>query len=195
MRTLTTAALAAISAGTVSPFYMVSIGFASGAAYYWTGVNTILWNTFDWTGQGDFLGVSSISQTSDLSAEGITIAISGLNADDVSSMIGEVAQNVPVDVWFGMLSAGAIIADPVHCFSGHIDVPTLQDDGNTATISCTAENALIVLARSSQRRYTLDNQQIDFPLDTGFQFVPTVQSWSGTWGGKGGSSVASGRFF
>ncbi len=190
MRDISSTALAALSAGTVAPFYLVAIAFTSGTYRAWTGVNTVVWNSYEWTGTGDLLGVSAITQTSDLSAEGITIELSGLNSDDVSSIINEVQQNAALDVWYGMLSSGAIIADPVHCFSGHIDVPTIQDDGDKATISITAENELITLSRASQRRYTQDNQQIDFPLDTGFQYVPSVQLWNGAWGGKNGGSTS-----
>jgi len=196
MRTMTPAALDALTAGNVQPVYLVAIAFASGTYRAWTGVNTVVWGGQEWEGEGDFFGCSSITQTNDLSAEGITLTFSGLNAADISSMISEAAQNQAVDVWYGMLdSTGTIIADPVHSFSGHLDVPTLQDDGDTATISMTAENALITLSRSSQRRYTQDNQQIDFPLDGGFQFVPSVTMWSGSWGGKNGGHYISGRFF
>jgi hypothetical protein len=191
MRSLTTDAQNAITAGVVTPFYMVAIAFASGTYRAWTGVNTVVWNSHEWTGLGDFLGVSSITQTSDLSAEGITVSLSGLNADDVSSMIGEAAQNTPLDVYLGFMSGGSIVVDPVHCFSGALDVPTLQDDGATATISVTGENALIKLSRASARRYTNDDQAIDYPTDTGFQYVPLVQLWDGSWGGKNGGNTSN----
>jgi len=190
MRTITTAALAALIAPTVQPVYLVACQFTSGTKYSWTGMGTVVWNGQDWEGLGDLIGVSSITQTSDLSAEGITISYSGIDAGNVSSAISDVATNLTVDVWLGFLSAGAIIADPVHCFSGHLDVPTLQDDGATATISITAENDLLMLTRSSMRRYTNDDQQISYPTDTGFQYQPSVQAWSGAWGGKNGGSTS-----
>jgi hypothetical protein len=195
MRTMTDAVTAALSAGVVQPCYFVAIAFVSGTAYYWTGYNTIAWNGQDWTGEGDMLGVSALTQTSDLSAEGCTVQLSGLDADDVSSIIGEVQQGAALDIYFGMMSGGSIIVDPVHCFSGHIDVPTLQDDGETSTIAISAENELIILSRASMRRYTQGDQAIDFPLDNGFQYVPIVQAWSGTWGGKNSGNTISGNFF
>ena len=196
MRTITTAALAALVAPTVQPVYLVACGFTSGIDYLWTGSGTVAWNGQDWSGQGDLLGVSSITQTSDLSAEGITISLSGINPANVSSTISDVATYVTVDIYLGFLSGGAIIANPVHVFSGHLDVPTIQDDGDTATISISAENDLLILGRSSMRRYTNDDQQILFPLDTGFQYVPVVQAWKGNWGTTdGGKTVSGSRFF
>jgi hypothetical protein len=191
MRTITDASKAALAAGQiVKPFYLVAIEFTSGMFYAWTGINTLVWNSIDWEGFGDFVGVSAITQTADLSAEGITLSLSGINSGDISSAISDVATYLTVDVWLGFLdSSNAVIVDPVHCFSGHVDVPTVQDDGETATISITAENDLLILSQSSQRRYTNDDQQIIYPTDLGFQFVPTVQAWNGAWGGKNGGNT------
>jgi hypothetical protein len=190
MRTITTAALAALVAPTVQPVYLVACEFTSGVDYMWTGIGTVVWDGFEWEGMGDLLGVSSITQTAELSAEGISISMSGINAGDVSSAISDVATYLTVDVYLGFLSAGVIIVDPVHVFSGHLDVPSLQDNGDTATISITAENDLILLTKSSMMRYTNDCQQIFFPLDTGFQYVPSVQQWNGAFGGTNGNSTS-----
>jgi len=156
----------------------------------WTGINTLVWNSYNWEGVGDLGGVSAITQTADLSAEGITLSLSGIPSGNVSSAISDVATYLTVDVWLGFLDASnAVIVDPVHVFAGHVDVPTVQDTGETATISITAENDLLILSKSSQRRYTNDDQQIIYPTDTGFQFVPSVQAWNGGWGGKNGGDT------
>ena len=191
MRSLTTAALAALAAGTVAPVYLVALQFDSGTKYCWTGIGTVVWNSQDWEGMGDLLGVSAITQTASLSSESTTISLSGLNSDDVSSVMSDVSTLSTADVWLGFLdlSTSAIIADPDHCFSGHLDVPTLQDDGPTATISITCENDLLRLAQSSMRRYTQDDQAIVYPTDTGFNYVPSVQAWNGAWGGKNGGTT------
>lgn len=197
MRTITTAAQNALTAGqVVKPFYLVAIQFTSGMFYAWTGINTLVWNSIDWEGLGDLAGVSAITQTADLTAEGITVSLSGIPSGDVSSAISDVATYLTVDVWLKFLdSSNAVIVDPVHVFSGHVDVPTVQDDGATATISITAENDLLILSQSSQRRYTNDDQQIIYPTDNGFQYVPTVQAWNGAWGGKNGGGTVSGGAF
>jgi len=195
MRSLTVAQAAALVAGTLQPVYLVKQEFVSGTKYSWTGVNTVLWDSQDWEGQGDLMGVSSITQTADLSAEGVTITYAGVNADDVSSTISDIAANLAVDIYLGLLdSTSAIIVDPTHCFSGKLDVPTVQDDGDTATIAITAENDLLKLSQASNRRYTNDDQQIDYPTDNGFQFVPVVQAWNGAWGGAGGRTISGGLF-
>lgn len=192
MRSLTSDVLAAIVAGTVAPVFLAALQFDSGTKYMWTGVNTVLWNGQDYEGQGDFLGLSQITLTSDLQAESITISLAGPNADDVSSVMTDMSTLSTADVWLGFLdlTTHAILADPDHCFSGHLDVATIQDEGDVLSISLTCENDLIKLKQASMRRYTNDDQAITYPTDTGFQWVPAVQAWDGAWGGKNGGSTS-----
>jgi hypothetical protein len=196
MRTLSTDMANAVAAGTLAPFYFVALQFDSGTKYVSTLTGTVTWNTHDWAGQGDLLGVSPITQTGDLNAEGITLTLSGMATGLVTSAMTDVSLQNTVDVWLGFLNltTGAIIVNPVQCFAGHLDVPTMQDDGEKPVISFTAENDLLLLSKASQRRYTNDDQQIDYPTDTGFQYVPWVQLWNGAWGGAGGRTVAGGTF-
>lgn len=185
-RDLTVDVLAAIAAGTVQPFYLADVEFLSGHLYVWTGIGTLTWNSHSWLGVGTFGGVSAITQTADLAAENITLSLSGIPSDLVAAAIDECRQHFSVDVYLGFLdSAGAVVVDPIRAFAGRMDVPTIQDGGDTATISITAENPLIDLKRASERRYTHDDQQIDFPGDKGFQYVPAIQEWNGVWGKAG----------
>jgi hypothetical protein len=185
-RNLSSDMLTALAGKSVQPFYMVHIAFLSDDVYLWTGIGAVTWNGHDWTGVGTFGGVSPITQTDDLSAENITLFLSGVPSGLVNSTLTECRQNLPVEVWVGFLDdTGVIIVDPAKGFTGSIDVPTIQDSGETVTISITAENPLVALQRASQRRYTNDDQKIDFPTDDGFQFVPLIQEWNGAWGTPG----------
>ena len=179
--------LTALAASNIQPVYFAALQFTSGVSYFWTGIGVIHWNGHDWSGTGALGTVSDITQTDELSAENITLALSGILSTNVSAALNECRQNNTVDVWLGLLADnGSLIVDPVKTFSGRMDVPTVQDDGETATISITAENELIILQRASQRRYTNDDQHIDFPDDNGFQFAPHIMSWNGIWGSHGG---------
>ena len=56
-----------------------------------------------------------------------------------------------------------------------MDVMTVEDDGADAQISVTAESKLIDLERSRARRYTSEDQKIDYPNDKGLDFM---ERWS-----------------
>jgi hypothetical protein len=49
-------------------------------------------------------------------------------------------------------------------------------------VSISYESRLIDLERSRESRYTNEDQQRAFPGDRGFEFVPSLQDLSLTWG-------------
>ena len=70
-----------------------------------------------------------------------------------------------------------------------MDVMTIDDNGETANISLTAESRLIDLERARERRYTSDDQKVRHPNDTGLDFVASLQEKEIAWGS--GKSSAS----
>ncbi|MGA2501113.1 MAG: hypothetical protein ABSH20_25530, partial [Tepidisphaeraceae bacterium] len=79
-------------------------------------------------------------------------------------------------------SSGAIIADPCLLWQGSMDQPTIEVSGDTATISMACENRLIDMNVAVDRRYTNEDQQLDYPGDLGFSFVDQIQEVTIYWG-------------
>ena len=79
-------------------------------------------------------------------------------------------------MWCGALDANDnIIGDPFAQFKGILDVMTPGDDGLTATLSVTAINDLAKLERPRLRRYTDEDQELDYPNDRFFDHVAGLQ--------------------
>ncbi|MGH9552309.1 MAG: hypothetical protein ACRD3W_23180 [Terriglobales bacterium] len=191
MRDLTTAMTAELSAGRVRPIYLAEIEFTSGTSYMWTGIGTISWNGHNWLGLGALATVSAIQETNEIAAENITLTLDGISIDLIGEALDECRQQYEVQVYLGfMTDDGSIVVDPVLCFDGHMDVPTVAEGADTASISITAENPLVDLQRASARRYTDQDQKLDYSTDKGFEYVPAVQSFNGTWGKAGGGSAS-----
>lgn len=74
-----------------------------------------------------------------------------------------------------------IIADPYQIFTGLLDVPSMDESGDTANIAVSYENRLIGLLTANDRRYTPEDQHVDFPGDTGFDKVAGLQDASIIW--------------
>jgi hypothetical protein len=173
----------------VRPIVFVFLDFVADPIYVWSGVGTVSWNGHSWLGVGNLGGVSAVQETADTIAQNITLSLSGIPTEYLSDVINAVQQNTDVQVWFGFLAEdNSIVADPYQVFWGHIDVPTVTEGADTSTVSITCENPLIDLQRSANRRYTPDDQKIDYPTDKGFEYVASIQEWDGTWGKAGGSS-------
>lgn len=194
MRALSSAMLTTIASGRVHPFYLASIQFRSGVSYLWTGIGNLTWNGQTWVGVGTCGSVGAIQESKVVQADNITLTLTGVPSSLIAQAITECQQNYAVIVYFGFLDDnGAVVADPEKCFDGRLDVPTIQDGGDTCTITITAENLLVSLQRASNRRYTTPDQQLNIAGDVGFSYVPSIQTWVGVWGRAGSGSVPANK--
>lgn len=175
--------LSEIAAGSSSPVLLFEAEFSSGWLRLWTGIGPITWNTYTWTGAGNLIGVSPVQETADLRAVGITVSLSGMPSSLISVALAQARQGKIGRVYLGFLnSSGAIVADPYLSFEGRLDVPEIADSGDDCTISISYESRLIDLDRPRERRYTGEDQRIDYPEDRGFDNVATLQDTPVVWG-------------
>lgn len=185
-RSVTTNFANAVAAGSVFPTILVEGNFDSGALRLWAGIGNLTWNTFTWTGAGTLLGIDTMGEKGTVEAIGTTLSLSGIPSSLVSLALAEPYQGRLIRIYQALLdSTGAVIADPDERFTGRADVMAIADDGTTATISMTVESRLIDLQRPRWRRYTNDDQQIDYAGDKGFEFVASIQDKPIKWGGNG----------
>jgi hypothetical protein len=80
------------------------------------------------------------------------------------------------------IAGGQMVGDAVRVFAGKTDVPVVEDDGASCTIGITGESALVDLERARTRRYTDQDQQAEYPGDSGFEFVTRLQEMEISWG-------------
>jgi len=188
-RNLTAGMLTAIADGTVRPALFFKGEYDSGGspAYLrlWTGVGSITGpdgQTF--TGGGQLLGISPIEESTGVQAVGFTVMLSGMPTALISIALASVRQGKAGTLWLGCFdSSGALIADPYEVDTGRFDIILIEDLGETCTIAAQYESRLIDLERSRDRRYTHEDQQIDYPGDNGFDNVASLQDMQILWGG------------
>lgn len=203
-RNLTAGVITEITAKKMRPVLFVQGRFTSGYVFLWSGIGTISWNSQTWTGAGSLLTVSPLPETADVTAEGVQISLSGIPSDLIGKALGEVRQGAPVTIYQGFLTAaGAVVSNPADAWAGRMDTCTIDEGTETATITISCESRLTDLKRSRERRYTSQDQDIDFPSDLGFDYVPGLQQLNLTWGragipisdpnsGGGGNSIPQG---
>jgi hypothetical protein len=90
---------------------------------------------------------------------------------------------VDSDVWRDS-SLVVVAYSTVEVFGGFMDVMTIEDSGETSTISLTVESKLVQLERAKELRYTNESQRALFPSDTFFSFVADLQDKEVVWGRK-----------
>jgi hypothetical protein len=183
-RDLTAGLEAAITGNRMRRIRFVEIEFASSTLRLCTAGHNVIWDGEEWTGAGGLLAVSPVKETRELVATECVISLSGLPASHKALALAHARQNKPGRVWEGARDeiTGSVIADPKLAFEGRLDVVDINDTADTCTISVTFESRMADLLTPRERRYTHEDQQIDFPGDMGFEFVAGLQDKVMYWG-------------
>lgn len=182
MRNLSSEMQSVAGSQAVRPIMLITMEFST-TLKLWNGIGDLTYSSNTYTGVGDLLQVSEMGESTDISAKGCNITLSGINADLVTKAKTEDYQGNSVTIELGALSeTGDIIASPVVIFKGFMDVMTIVEDGGTSTINISVENNLILFDKAKVRRYTDNDQKIDYPNDNGFSFVSKIQDKQIYWG-------------
>lgn len=183
-RNLSSAVVNQITATELQPFLLFQGDFISGTVRAWSGIGELSWNGYTWTGTGSLLTISSVKESADTSANGVTVNLNGVPSALISLALQNCKQGAAGFVYLGFMSNGSVVTNPVMLFEGRLDIPAIEEMGDTATVSISYESRLIDLERPRENRYTNEDQQREFAGDLGFEFVPALQDKSLTWGRK-----------
>lgn len=184
-RDLTTGTQFAIAQGVVKPILFYEGVFATGTLRLWTGLGTILWNGEQWTGSGALMAISPVKEEDDITANGVRISVSGVSTANLAIALAACRYGLVGRVWLGFLDANeSVWADPYLAFEGKLDVPEIDDSGETCTIAVSYEHRLIDLRRPRLWLYTSADQNVRDSTDRGFDYVPSLQDKQLIWGPK-----------
>lgn len=196
----------------VKPFFAIQLFFDNpNELYLWTGVGELVLDGITYTGAGDMMQVSEVQETTDISAKGASLTLSGIPSDILDLVYAEDYQGRTAKILFGLtgegIESGSFLAlngagdllliddsggfldisspgvsELFELFVGTMDQITIDEGPDTSTISLTIESKLIDLERPRIRRYTDANQQSRFSGDLAFEFVTRLQGESLEWG-------------
>jgi len=182
-RNISTPMLTALSQTILRPALFVSATFASETVYMWSGSGNTTWNSQTWTGTGALLGITTPEDGSTVEARGISITLSGIDPVVLPEMLTDYKLGAPAAVYLGLYDAtNTLISSPATSWKGRMDQPTIDVDTDSAVITINCESRLIDMNVASDRRYTLEDQNRDWPGDLGFSFVNAIQQQTLFWG-------------
>lgn len=167
----------------IYPALLVDIELESSTLYLWTGVGDLVYNSNTYLGAGELAGVSDITETDATQANGIELSLAGIPTSLVSAMLQDTRQGKQVACHLALFDSSATLIDVADdVFKGFLDVPTINKGSPTSSITITAENRLIELKKSRERRYTDQDQQELFAGDVGLEYVVSLQDKEIKWG-------------
>ena len=188
-RSITTAFKNAIVDQVVRPLLACELEFSTGTLRFWNGYGDLTMtaggssNTF--TGLGDLMNVSAISESDQIEAIGASLSLTGIKSSLISAALSANYTNRNASIFLGLFDTSkSVIADVYTLFKGKMDIMKIDEGPESATIVLNLENRLIALDRARNRRYTHEDQQLSFSGDLGFEFVPDLQDKEIIWGKK-----------
>ena len=186
-RNITSAFNTAITNKVVRPIMAVELDFSDGVLKMWNGYGNLTMtaggSSKTFTGQGDLLGITGIEESSTLSMSGITLTLAGVKSSLISTALSANYTNKNGAVYLGLFDTSQnVVADVYTLFKGKMDVLNIQEGQDTALITLKLESRLVTFEKASNRMYTLEDQQVDFPNDVGFEFIPDLQDKEIIWG-------------
>ena len=157
--------------------------FDSGTVRMWSGIGSITWDGNEYIGGGDLLSWSGITETMGLDANGTSVILSGIPSDLLSVALQEDYQGRNGQIYLAILDdQGEIVADPITCFDGQLDIMQGEEEGETATIEVKLESALALFSTSNPRWLSNTSQQALYPGDRGLQFIAALETLEIRWG-------------
>lgn len=181
-RDVSPAISAALASNSVELYHAIELILDSAPLRLWTGFGDRVINGKIYTGSGALLQLSGVDEVADLSAQGITVTLSGMSTSIISAALQEPYQGRAARVYLGETS----VSDALLVFDGFLDVLTIQQDGDLVVIETTIESKLVTLQRANVRRYTEANQKLRHPSDTFFDFTASLVDKEVVWGRSSG---------
>lgn len=184
-RVIASALEAAIQSNELLPIYFCEFSFDSGTVRLWTGgVGNIIWNGETWTGGGALLKIEPAAETVEMMANSASFILSGMDQTIAALALAEDPRGRSCKVWFDALDSqtGQLIADAFQLPSGMMDVFTIDDDPSGATIGLSVESSFLRSNHAKVRRFTPEDQALDYPDDTGLRHVARLQDAKVEWG-------------
>ncbi len=159
------------------PVYLVEVWFDDGTIRMTDAWISVQWNANSYTANGQFLGFSGLSESSDMSIPNVTVQVSAVDQVWISIALSKPYIDRRIAIYKAFLDyRQAVISNPLLIFDGRIDAMEISDDptGGTCTIAVTASSQWVDFQRTPGRHTNDQEEQIWFPGDRGFQFVTNI---------------------
>lgn len=206
MRNISASLAAELAQSSTTPALLAELYFDSGTLRMWTGYGNLRWNGEDFTGGGNFIGISAIEETQETIAKGLVCSLNGVPSNILALALLEKTRNRPFRLYLGMVNTSgrilledgsgyieledgsgylalenAIYDTPYRIFSGLMDVIEITDNGTDCTLRLSVESILITGQRSKTSRYTNADQVKLYSTDKGLNLINQLQDKELVW--------------
>lgn len=184
MRSLSAPTLAALASGQLAIVQLVYMAFASPIALNTSNL-TLVWDSVTYTGAG---AMGAIGQVDDSPGEvkGLNFQLIGVDSAYISLALDDagVVQGTPVTIRTAILNSSYVVLDAPIEWTGKLDTMTIEEDGETCTVSVSAESSAVDILRGGPLTYSDADQKFLVPGDKAFEFILSQANTPIVWPSK-----------
>ncbi len=147
---------------------------------YWSGIGNLSYDGETWQGLGGVSGISGVSSEASTYIQTVTFSVA---VDEAirAALLGDVRGGEAI-CWMGLLNEHAeIIPDPVEIVRIQLDTMTLTVGDGTQQVNLVGQTAFYTLEAPSRKLWTNEQQDFDYPGDTGWDRAPGNADREITW--------------
>ncbi|UVH54662.1 hypothetical protein NWF24_17600 [Variovorax paradoxus] len=119
-------------------------------------------------------GLGSVSPIDDGPGEvrGLQLTMSGVSTEAIALALADssIVQGAPLTIRLAIMDGGTVLDAPID-WGGRVDTLSIEEDGDTCTITVTAESSAVDLLRGNALTTSNADQQYLYPGDRAFEFV------------------------
>ena len=134
----------------------------------------VVYNSNTYSSLGFFLNFDGIEESSQISATGITLTLSGVDQTYTNLLLTQKYVDRKVIIRKAFINtSNALVSDPVIIFDGRIDNAVINEDADTglASVAVTVSNQFADFEKVTGRFLNHQNQQLYYPGDKGLEYA------------------------
>lgn len=184
MKTLSAPTVAALGGQVLSIAQLVYLGFPGFPIALCSANHPI---EFDGVVYEGAAGLGSINAIEDSPGEikGLQFQISGVPIENLGLALADatIVQGAPAVIRLAVLSESGLLDAPID-WAGLLDTMIIDEDGDTCTITVTAESSAVDLLRGNALTTSNADQQYLYPGDRAFEYVDSQSNIPVVWPSK-----------
>ena len=171
MRSLGAPAIAVLNGQTVLMVQLVYLGFVSPIGLNLSNFD-IVYGGMTYKGAGSIGAVSEIDDSPG-EIKGLTFSLSGVDPAYIALALDDAAvvQGTPCYIRTALLDSNYQVVDAPLDWSGRLDTMSITEDGETCTISVTAESTAVDLLKGYASTFSDPDQRAIDPTDRAFEYL------------------------
>lgn len=162
----------------------VDLAFPTGNVRVHNSVGTKSFGGNDYLGVGGFGTISAMEESIDLVDNPIQISLSSITPEIINAVRTDDIYGRDADIYLGALDQdGELLGTPTNWISGYMEQAAVQvGEENAVTIQVQTRAAK--LKQQNNKRWTIEEHQVEFPGDLFLEFLPSLQEAQANWGGQ-----------